>query len=233
MRIDRMVDALRASAKQRRPRQPRQVVGVDMVGVAVVAGDQRRGAALDAFQRQAIGSINPRCAQDAHLHPQRLAPGAQLAFGIDPPHRAAVHRRHRPRLGHPVAAAVAIHAAGADIHQRTRLAAPHQRVQQMGRARIGRAFAGRRRKVEYAIDARQAAQAPRHIEIADIRRHAKRTQLGGTLAAPRQPDELGLPGIAFRQPFGHVAEPHNQDLFHRCLSVTLCPQGCKPRALGR
>ena len=216
--VDCMVDALRTPAEQRRPRQPRQIVGVDVVGVAVVLGNQGRGAALDAFQRQAVGGIDAGRAQDAHLHPQRFAPGAQLALGVDPPHRAAVHRRHRTRLGHPVAAAIAVHAAGADVDQRPRRAVPGQRVQQMGRARIGPALIGRRRKVEHAVDARQALQRGGRVEVADVGRHAQRAQVGGALGAADHADEIGLPGIAFHQPLRHIAEPHDQDFFH-CLSL--------------
>src|SRR3569623_3073071 len=42
VRIDRMVDALRTPPEQCRPCKPRQVVGMDVVGIAVVFGNQGR-----------------------------------------------------------------------------------------------------------------------------------------------------------------------------------------------
>jgi hypothetical protein len=163
----------------------------------------------------------------------RFTPGAQLALGIDSPHRAAIHGCHRARFADPVAAAIAVHAAGADIHQRTRLAAPRQRMQKMRRARVGLAFVGRRRKVEHAIDTRQPFQRGRSVEVADVRRHAERAQFGGTFGPADQAYEFGLSGIPFHQALGDVAKPHYQDLFHRSPPVTLRPQGCKPPTPGR
>jgi hypothetical protein len=224
MRIHRMIDALRTAAEQRRPGKSGQIVGVNVIGVAVVPGDQRRRASPDPLQRQAVGGIDPRRAQDRHLHPLPFTPGAQLAFGVDPPHRATVDRGHRARLSDPVAAAVTVDPAGTDVDQRTRLASS-KRVQQVGGTRIDPAFAGGRREVKYAVYPRQALQRGRRIEIADIRCHPQRTQFRRTLGPTDHADELSLSRIAPDQPLRHIAKSDNQDFLHRYLSVTLSPQG--------
>jgi hypothetical protein len=73
--------------------------------------------------------------------------------------------------------------------------------------------------MEYTVDARQATQALRRIQIAYIRDHVQRTQLSNTLKTAGQPDKFGLTRIALHQSFGHIAKSYNQDFFHCRLSV--------------
>lgn len=56
---------------------------MDVVGVHIVGLDQRRQALFQALQRQAVGGVDPRRAQDADSDATAPPPGTQLPFGID------------------------------------------------------------------------------------------------------------------------------------------------------
>jgi hypothetical protein len=52
--VDRVVGAAAAAAEERRDADPRQILGIDLVGVPVVGGGQCRGTAAQARQRQPL-----------------------------------------------------------------------------------------------------------------------------------------------------------------------------------
>ena len=78
---------------------------------------------------------------------------------------------------HPIAATVAIDAAGRRVHQGSRHAAPAQRVQQGAGALVGVAHGGRWRQMQHPLrQASEAAQALGPVQIAPQRRGARRAQ---------------------------------------------------------
>ena len=56
-----------------------------MVGEHIVGLDQRRCTTLQPLDRQAVGCIDTRGAQDADCDTVAPPPGTQHALGIDPP----------------------------------------------------------------------------------------------------------------------------------------------------
>jgi len=115
--VHRVVDPIRASAKQRQRDQPGEIVGVDVVGVDIVGGTERRRALLQAFNRQAVFRIDAGRAQDRQARTGAPGPVAQGGFRIHPAPRAGVLWLHRVRLVHPFALAIAVHATGTDINE--------------------------------------------------------------------------------------------------------------------
>ena len=94
-----------------------QVVGVDMVGEDIVAVDQRRGAFLQALQRQAVGSVDAGRAQDRHGDAVAPPPGAQRLFGGDAAASARTFGMAASGFVDPGTAAIAIDARGANVDQ--------------------------------------------------------------------------------------------------------------------
>ncbi len=95
----------------------RQIIGMNVIGIDIIAVDQRGQAFLQAFQRQAIGSINPGCPQDAHRHSIARPPVAQLALGVDPPFGPRIVRSQRSRLVDPASLTIAINPCRTYVNQ--------------------------------------------------------------------------------------------------------------------
>jgi hypothetical protein len=92
---------------------------MDVVGVAVFRVQHQRQFFVQPLQRQPVFGIDAGRAQDADpAMASRLAAEApQAPFGIHPPRRPRRLCRRAARLADPRAAAVAIDAAGTDVHQ--------------------------------------------------------------------------------------------------------------------
>lgn len=113
-----VIHTLRLSAKQRHGDDLRQIIGVNMIGIHVIFNYQRRRALLQPIQRQPIGRINPRHAQNRELASIAQRPATQHALGIHAPLRTSVDRRDWPGLVKENPLAIAINPCGADINDR-------------------------------------------------------------------------------------------------------------------
>jgi len=94
-----------------------QILGVDVIAVDIVGGTQRRQAFFQALERQAVGGIDARRAQDGNHHAVVPPPGAQAALGIDPTHGAAILRLQAARFVDKRAAAIAVHPGRTNVDQ--------------------------------------------------------------------------------------------------------------------
>lgn len=103
--------------EERRTGQPGKIVGMDVVGKHVVFRRQHRIAALQARQRQTVGGIDARRAQDGERRAMTAGKAAQTAFGIDAAARTRTQRPQRTALVDESTAAVAIHPGGAYVHK--------------------------------------------------------------------------------------------------------------------
>lgn len=112
--VGRVVRSVAAPVAQRRAGQHRQILGVDMIGIDVVLIPQRGGCPLQAFNGQAIGSIDSGDAQDADddaTPTQR----AQLVLGIEPSASPGSARLRSTGLVNTGACAVTVDTAGTDV----------------------------------------------------------------------------------------------------------------------
>ena len=121
-----VINTARFSALQRRHRNTRQIIGMNVIGITVLCIHDAR--LLQTVQRQTLSSVNTRHAQDADIHPAAYRPVTDLPFGIHPKLAARRLRVLRMRLAHPPPAAIAIHAAGADINQTSGFRPPSTRL---------------------------------------------------------------------------------------------------------
>ncbi len=117
--IDRIVGAIGGAAPDRRATGGGEIIGVNVVGIHVLGGDQRWHRLLQARQRQPVGGVDAGRAQDADGDAAARPPGPQPAFGIDAALRPRVGRQAGPGLVDPGAGAIAIDARGAYVDQAT------------------------------------------------------------------------------------------------------------------
>lgn len=90
---------------------------MDVVGVDIVGGGQRRQALFQAFERQTVGGINARGTQDGDTHAVVPPPGTQAAFGIDAALGAAAFRLQTTGLVDDLAAAIAVDPGRTNVDQ--------------------------------------------------------------------------------------------------------------------
>ncbi len=90
---------------------------MDVVGEHVVARDQRRQALLQALERQAVGGVDARRAQDGDGDAGPPPPAAQHALGVDAAAGAGAFRLRAPRLVDGFGAAIAVDPRGANVNQ--------------------------------------------------------------------------------------------------------------------
>ena len=81
--IHRVVHAAAAATEQGEHREPRKIIGVNVVRMDIVFHTQHGVAAANALERQTIAGVNAGRAQDADLNAATPPEGAQLLFGID------------------------------------------------------------------------------------------------------------------------------------------------------
>ena len=80
--IDDIVNAAGAAVSQCGNAGRRQIIGVNVIGEGIIRIIQGRQTAFQTIQRQTVGGINARCAQDGNGHPGASAPGAKTTFRI-------------------------------------------------------------------------------------------------------------------------------------------------------
>jgi len=90
---------------------------VDVIGVDIIDLGQRRQTLVQAFQRQTVGGVDPRGAQDGDGNAATLAPVAQLALGIDTPSGAGALRIQAPGLVDLRAATIAVNPCRAYVNE--------------------------------------------------------------------------------------------------------------------
>ncbi|TXT32374.1 MAG: hypothetical protein FD131_366 [Rhodocyclaceae bacterium] len=94
-----------------------QVVGVDVVGVAVVCGAQGGQRLVQTFDGQTVGGVDAGRTQDGDLDASPLAPLTQAAFGINPPTGPRTLRIEASRFVDLRPATVAINPRRAYVNQ--------------------------------------------------------------------------------------------------------------------
>src|SRR5262245_7460611 len=114
--VARVVDPRRRVELQGPDADRREIVGVDVVRTAVRVGARHRRCFRASLERQAIWGVDARNAQDHELAVSCRTPSLQHLLGVDAAPRALRLRREGPRLVDSGAAAVAVHAARAEIH---------------------------------------------------------------------------------------------------------------------
>lgn len=117
--IDCIVGAIGGTAPDRRAASGGEIVGVDVIGIHILVGDQRWQSPLQASQRQTIGGVDTGRAQDADGDAAPRPPGPQPVFGIDPALRPRVGRRASSGLVDPGTGTIAVNARGAYVDQTT------------------------------------------------------------------------------------------------------------------
>jgi hypothetical protein len=183
-------DALRARPEQRCHAGPRQVVGMDVVGVDVVLGRQQRRRTRQALARVAavaVECIDARHAQHAGREAEDAAMPAYALLGVDAALRARGEGRHGARLVEACATGIAVDPGRARVDQAPRPRRPRQGLQQGGRARVVNALWRRRRQVQHPVRQRgQTPQCGRLVQVADQRQRAGRAQHRPALRARTQ-----------------------------------------------
>lgn len=95
----------------------REVIGMDVVGVAVGGRAQRRKGLVQALDGQAVGGVDARGAQNGDFDAGPLAPLAQTVFGINPPAGPGTLRIQAARFVNLRPATVAINPCRAYVNQ--------------------------------------------------------------------------------------------------------------------
>ncbi len=90
---------------------------MDVIGEHIVRFIQRRHAALQTLDRQAIGSVNTGGAQNGNGHTGLLAPSPQALLGIDPARGARTFRLKAAGFVDLRAATIAIDTGGTNVNQ--------------------------------------------------------------------------------------------------------------------
>jgi len=137
--VDHVVCSRRRGSKQRRNAGPSEIIGVDMVGYYVLAGQQHRNGAaqpLDGQPARTVNAWNPQYGGAPTTCPQQR-------FGIQAPLCAFAYRRRRSALIRPGAAAITVDPRSAQVQHLGRRHVP-QHAQQSACTRIA-ASVGRRR----------------------------------------------------------------------------------------
>ena len=195
-----------AYPEQRQAGGSGEVIGMDVAGVAIFGGAQRRCAGTQSRKRQALARIDARHAQQRQRSGPGTAPtdvtaqpGAQRIFGRDPPRGTRIGRPARPRLVDARATAVAVNPGRPDVDQRPwydpRRAESRQQAQ---RARIPDVPGIRRGTVQHAAgQSAQACQRGPVVKIADDRNRTAGAPARRRLFRPAQseyPEPLSQPG---------------------------------------
>jgi len=115
--INHIVGAVRPPATQGGDTGGGEVGGMDMIGVRIITGAQRRQRLFQAFERQTLGGVNTWRAQDANRDAISFAPGTQATFCINPSGGARAFGIQASRLINQRAAAIAIDPGGANVNQ--------------------------------------------------------------------------------------------------------------------
>src|SRR5690606_8697741 len=97
--------------------EPRQILGVDVVGEDVIDGRQHRIPALQAVERQTVGGIDAGRAQDGNAHATAAAEIAQATLGIDATLRARGTGATGTRFIDQRAAAIAVNPCRAYVYE--------------------------------------------------------------------------------------------------------------------
>ncbi len=95
----------------------RQVVGMDVIGVAVIGCAQRRKGLVQALDGQTVGGVDARGAQDGDFDAAPLTPLAQARFGINPSSSPGTLRIQAARFVNLRPATVAINPRRAYVNQ--------------------------------------------------------------------------------------------------------------------
>ena len=90
---------------------------MDVIGEHIVRFIQRRHAALQTLDRQAIGSVNTGGAQNGNGHTGLLAPSPQALLGIDPARGARTFRLEATGFIDLGPGAIPINASGTNVNQ--------------------------------------------------------------------------------------------------------------------
>jgi len=90
---------------------------MNMVGVHIVIGKQRRRAPLQALDRQAVGGIDTRSTQDGDSNAVAQPPGTQHTLGIDTSPGPRTLRIEAARFVDAGTAAIAVNPRRAYVNQ--------------------------------------------------------------------------------------------------------------------
>ncbi len=115
--IDDIVGPVGASVTKRRQTGCRQIIGMDMVTVTILAFVQGRHTTPQTFNGQAPGTVDTRRAQNTDPHPVPGAPGTQAALGINPPCRTTALWIERTGLVDHRAGTITVHTSRAHVNQ--------------------------------------------------------------------------------------------------------------------
>jgi hypothetical protein len=115
--IDDVVGAAGLTPPHCRDAGSSQVIGMDVVGPGILIGDQRRQPLLQTLDRQTVGRVDTRGAQDADANTITLAPGTQAALGINASRGTWTLRIARTRLVDQHAGTIAVNPCRTYVNQ--------------------------------------------------------------------------------------------------------------------
>ena len=171
-----VVDALRPAEPERPDASPRQIIGMDMVGVDVVCGLQHWRAFEQASTRRAalaVGRVDARNAQDHAAHTGCPPVVPHPAFSVNSPCSPCCICTNSSVFSSNITFAVAIDAAGGPVDVRHWCRAQAKGGIERTGAWVARALARWRCQMHHARgNAGQSAQRARRIQIAQQRRDA-------------------------------------------------------------
>lgn len=183
-----------------------QIIGMDVVAVAVCGGLDDRRSCTDARHRQTIGCVDAGRSQDAGGHSEPSAPVTQQALGSQAAPRP---RRSGPqwrRLGDVGTLVVAVDATGADINQTAWYSSNSQCCQGSFQTRVSIPVGRRWRGVDDPVGAsREAGQRTRVVEVTDHDSHASRAQTGHLRPFAHQRSDAPLLRQKSQQTKGDIA----------------------------
>jgi len=94
-----------------------QILGMNVVGIHIVSGTQRRQAFFQALERQAIGGVDARGAQDGNRHAVLPPPETQAALGVNATRGTAAFRLQATRFVDDLASAITVHPGRTNVDQ--------------------------------------------------------------------------------------------------------------------
>ena len=115
-----VIHAIGFGVTQSRNDAARQIIGVDVVGIAVFVLNNSGGTLLQALQGQTIRRINARHTQNAGVNAIAFCPASNLLFCYNATLAARTFRMGGARFVDQRATAIAINAAGADVDELSR-----------------------------------------------------------------------------------------------------------------
>lgn len=95
----------------------RQIIGMNVIGIDIIAVNQRGQAFLQPFDWQAVMGVNTRYTQDADRHGIARAPIAQTTLGIDPAFGARVVGLQSSGFVNPLPLTIAINPCRTYVNQ--------------------------------------------------------------------------------------------------------------------